>query len=65
MEIKNQEIRNRLVAYCKEYHTPLAIIGQLTVGDKHKYLISRFLNGKDLNTETLDSIESFLSEKGF
>ena len=64
---RNHDIRERLKAYTVSCRIPLCQIGiQAGMNEKvSQYLVSRFLNGRNLNSETLDILESYLVDLGY
>ena len=64
--MNNETIRERLKEYVSHCRTPYtAIAAEMGLGAPSRYILSRFLNGRYLNTETLDKIDRYLSDKGY
>lgn len=64
--ITNAEVRTRLKNFINEYPIPLKKLGELAgLGEHSPYLVSRFMKGLELNTETLKLIDDYLTRKGY
>lgn len=64
--MSNSNVRARLRAYTAEHLVSLSKIGcQIGLDVKHRYVLSRFARGQDLNADTLTALDKFLTSKGF
>ena len=64
--MSNEAIRERVRSYVKKYGTAYTVIArEAGIGEPSRYLLSRFMNGRKLNAETLALIDSYLSERGY
>ena len=63
----NEEVRARFTAYIKMEPVNYRKVGGLIGLDENqrKYLISRFVKGRDLNANTLESLSEFLTVRGY
>ena len=64
--MSNEAIRKRMRAYVRKYGTAYTVIArEAGIGAPSRYLISRFMNGRQLNAETLTLIDTYLTERGY
>ena len=64
--MSNEIIRERLAEYVKHCRTPYTkIASDMGIGSPSRYLLSRFLKGRQLNAVTLTLIDSYLKERGY
>lgn len=62
----NEIVRDRVRKFTAVYPVSLARIGRdAGLGKPSRYIISRFMRGLALDTDTLAAIDKYLSEKGY
>ena len=64
--MNNDSIRERMKRYTEGCRISYAEIGRAAgLGEPSRYIISRFLKGLRLNSETLTAIDKYLTAKGY
>ncbi len=64
--MSNEKIRECMQAFVNSCRTSYIKIGYaMGLGEPSRYIISRFLKGKQLNDDTLKVIDSYLTAKGY
>ena len=64
--MSNDSIRERIKRFTEAYPVSLVRIGKdAGLGEPSRYIISRFMRGLSLNSDTLEAIDKYLSAKGY
>ena len=64
--MSNERIRERLKKFTTDYPISYIKIGNaIGLGKPSRYIISRFLKGRQLKDDTLKAIDSYLTSKGY
>lgn len=64
--MSNEELRIRVARYRADNPVSYSKMGILIgLGDNHRYVLSRFMKGGALNTETAVKLSEYLASRGY